>query len=366
MSGDAKDSWASWHVAVTGVNARAESPGPGCAVARCLRECTEFRGRVIALGYDVLDAGLYDRDLCHSGYLLPYPSAGQNELLERLRDVHEQERIDVLIPCLDAEIQNFIGIQRDLCRLGIKMLLPAREQFLLRGKDRLSQFCHSIGVLVPETKTVTDPSFFNLCADQGWPYPLIIKGIFYDATIANNPLEARAIFHKMVSAWGCPVLVQKVLTGDEFDLSAIGDGQGSMLGTVMMRKRALTDKGKAWAGVSVWDDEIVECAEKIVQALRWRGPLEVEVMKDHEGRVYLIEINPRFPAWIYLSHAVGRNLPIALLKTIIGDTSLAFDQPKSGTFFIRYAREVIVQLPQFESIYTEGKLSDQPDAGVKI
>jgi carbamoyl-phosphate synthase large subunit len=360
-----KQGWKNWNVAITGVNARAENPGPGCAVARCLREYSGFRGRVIGLGYDVLDAGLYNRALCHSGYLVPYPSAGQQALLERLAEVQAREQINVIVPCLDAELQNFISIRADLERMGIRMLVPTREQFVARGKDRLSGFCKSIEVLVPASKTISDSQFFDSCEEDGWQYPLIVKGIFYDAMIAHNPSEAKTVFHRMVASWGYPVLVQKLIEGDEFDLAAVADGNGGLIDAVMMRKRALTEKGKAWSGVSVWDSNIAAVAERIVRALAWSGPLEIEVIRDREGNIYLIEINPRFPSWIYLSHGVGRNLPITVLRKLAGDTNISFDEYKTGTFFIRHAQEIIVELGEFESLYMDGEISDSVKATMK-
>lgn len=47
--------WSQWNLAVTGINASPENPGPGCAVARCLSEASGFRGRVLGLGYETLD-----------------------------------------------------------------------------------------------------------------------------------------------------------------------------------------------------------------------------------------------------------------------------------------------------------------------
>lgn len=361
-----KIDWRNWNVAITGVNARPESPAPGCAVARCIREYPKFRGNVIGLGYDVLDAGLYARNFCDSGYLIPYPSSGPESLLERLRAINDEERIDALIPCLDAEIQTFIAIKAELAQMGIRLLIPSRDQFQLRAKDHLAAFCNSVDVLVPDTKTVTDILFFDDCHEEGWTYPLVVKGIFYDASIARNAVEAKAIFSKMVSTWGYPVLVQRLIDGDEYDLAAVGDGAGNMLGEVMMRKRGVTDKGKAWAGVTVVDEGIGDVALRLVRGLAWRGPLEVEVMKTHDGKIYLIEINPRFPAWIYLSHAVGRNLPIAVLQLMAGDTDFDFDPAETGTFFIRYAQELIVQLSEYESMFVLGGLTSGNQSTAKM
>lgn len=346
--------WRKANIAVTGVNARAENPGPGCAVARCIREHPEFAGKIIALGYDALDAGLYSRQLCDQSYLIPYPSAGEEALLERLSDIQKLENIDAIIPSLDSEMQSFSRLKKDLAKLDISLFIPSRDQFKLRAKNNLFAFCKKIGVKVPETKTITDPNFFHTCEKEGWSYPFIVKGIYYDAAIVYSAHEAHMVFSRLIGAWGYPIIVQKLIKGDELNLAAVGDGKGNMVGATMMRKRAVTDKGKAWAGVSVVDKSLERVAAKLVKELAWQGPLEVEVMKAQDGRIYLIEINPRFPSWIYLSHAVGRNLPVTLLKLMCGEKNLELAPPSSGTFFIRYAQELIVNLPEFESMMVLG------------
>jgi len=357
--------WRKWNIAITGVNARAENPGPGCAVARCIREHEEFEGKIIALGYDALDAGLYSRDLCDQSYLLPYPSSGEDALLQRIKDIQsiqnqDNDRIDAIIPCLDSEMQSFSRLKKALSKENISLFIPSRDQFNLRAKNNLFSLCKEIGVRVPETKTITDPSFFDRCADEGWNYPLIVKGIYYDAIIVHSAFDAHMAFSKLIGTWGYPCIVQKLIQGDELNLAAIGDGNGNMLSCVMMRKRAVTDKGKAWAGVSVVDKSLERLASKLINKLAWQGPLEVEVIKAPDGKIYLIEINPRFPSWIYLSHAVGRNLPVSLLKTMSGEKDLGLSPPSSGTFFIRHAQELIVQLQEFESMMVLGGTRQTP------
>ena len=94
----------------------------------------------------------------------------------------------------------------------------------------------------------------------------------------------------------------------------------------------------------------------IVRELQWRGPLEVEVMRDTQGRYQLIEINPRFPAWIFLSTGVGRNLPWALVQLALGQTPAEFPPAVPGVLFIRRAQEMIVPMTQFETMVTVGAL----------
>ncbi|MCM8594098.1 ATP-grasp domain-containing protein [Accumulibacter sp.] len=348
--------WTRWNIAVTGMNAKPDNPGPGVAVARCLREEGSFRGRIVGLGYETLDPGLHQRETCDSGHLLPYPAAGAAALLERLDEVLEVEPVDALIPCLDAELPNFIAIEAELRRRGVRMMIPGREQLRRRDKDRLPELCAAAGVATPDVRRLPGADFFDTCAVEGWAYPLVVKSVFYDAYVVNSPAEAKLRFQQMAASWGYPVLVQRYVEGDEVNLTALGDGRGAMVGEVMMKKQALTDKGKAWAGVAIDDPDLREVGRKVLSELRWCGPLELEMLRDESGTLHLIEINPRFPAWIYLSHGVGRNLPAALLALLHGTKPerLPLAPPRPGTTFIRHARETIVPIVDIANLTLTG------------
>ena len=350
-------------VAITGMNARADNPGPGVAVARCLKESGR-PVRLVGFAYDTLDPGLYLDDLFAATYLLPYPSAGEAAFLERLAGVHAESPIDVFIPCLDAEMPACISLSEKLSAMGIRTFLPTAEQFAMRAKDRLAAAAEAAKVEMPETQTVSSPGFFRSCTKEGWTYPLVVKGCFYDAVIVYDAQQAIAAYHRIAAQWGHPVLAQKYFTGEEYNLCTIGDGTGRMLGTVTMKKRALTDKGKAWAGVCIADPAIESLAARLIETLKWRGPCEIEGIRSRTGEFRLLEINPRFPAWVYFTHGVGRNLPAALLDLIGGRPPPTFEPPRVGTMFIRYAQEVIVPISAFEHVVTGGGRSLQ-EVGAK-
>lgn len=342
-------------VAVTGMNAVPDNPGAGLAVARCLREAYGERIRIVGLGYDALDPGLHRREYCDSAHLISYPGSGADTLLARLAEIHETERIDVLLPCLDAELPLVIALAPQLAALGIRSYLPSAEQLARRAKDRLPELADEAGVATPETLSISNIDFFRDCDRKGWPFPLVVKGGFYDARIATCPADAESAFRAIAAEWGMPVLVQRRITGEECNLTGIGDGTGALLGEVMMKKRATTIRGKAWAGISIQDEGLADAARRLIAALKWKGPVEIEVMRDSQGVYQLIEINPRFPAWIYLSQGVGRNLPALLLSLASGEKPPPLAPPQPGILFIRYAQETIVPLSSFESLMMAGR-----------
>src|SRR5574344_1493720 len=106
-------------IAVTALNA-IDSPGPGVAVIRAIRESQDFEVRIIGLSYEALEPGLYMHDLVDKTYQIPYPSGGTDSLYTRLIYIHEQEKLDLIIPNFDAELYNFIKLRSKLQQHGIR------------------------------------------------------------------------------------------------------------------------------------------------------------------------------------------------------------------------------------------------------
>lgn len=342
-----------YSVAVTGLNA-GDSPAPGVPVIRCLREQEGVAVRPVGLAYDALESGALDRSLLSEVFLLPYARSGKDVLMERLSYIHSQVPIDAVIPCLDAELPNFIRIRDDLGALGIRTLLPSEAQFERRSKAHLSALCSDLGLRTPRTRPVTDPAKLGLREGE---LPVMVKGLYYEAYLARTLDEAAHYVQKVAARWGYPVLLQEVIEGEEFNAAAVGDGTGAVLGVAGMKKLVLTDKGKGWACVSIVNPALTAMAERVVAALRWPGAMEVEAMQSRaDGEFYLIELNPRFPAWIYLAAAAGMNLPALYLRLALGLPVRRLTDYSPGTVFTNYTTNLITHLARISPLFTDGEL----------
>ena len=343
-------------IGVTGLNAH-DNPGPGVSVVRSLRRAPELRdARIVGLCYDSLEPGIYARDLVDDAFLIPYPSQGSDSLLARLEYIVDRVGgLDVIIPTLDSELPAFIALEPALRTLGVAMFLPAREKFELRAKTHLMELGQRANIAVPDGVTVQSESdLYHL--HEHLTFPVVIKGVFYGAKIARDVGEAIAAFHETVARWGLPVIAQQYVKGQEYDVVAVGDGEGRLVGAVPMRKTYITDRGKGWAGVAVRDPELLRVTEAFMQASKWRGPCEVEIIKDATGRYQLLEINPRFPAWTYLAAAAGQNLPWAVVQLARGQKVEPMQEFQAGLMFVRIALDQVVELADFEAISTQGEL----------
>jgi len=343
-----------YHVAVTGLNA-VDSPGPGIAVIRAIRESENYDVRVIGLSYESLEPGIYMDGMCDKVYQIPYPSAGSDALLQRLEYIHEQEKLHVVIPNFDAELATFIKISGKLKAMGIHTFLPTTEQLEMREKINLFSFGKKYGFSVPKDQALY--SIGELPAVTQWlGFPIVIKGKFYEATVCNTLEEAQKSFRKLQAKWGLPIIAQEFIKGTEVNIAALGDGEGNTVSAVPMRKLFITDKGKAWAGITIDDMTLIDLAKSFIEATRWRGPFELEVMMSQNNIPYIMEINPRFPAWIYLSAGAGQNQPEAYIRLALGEKVDSYTEYAFGKMFIRYSWDNIVDVSQFQKLSSQGEL----------
>jgi len=339
-------------VGISGINA-VDNPGPGVGVARSLKDDKELNVNVVGFAYDAMEPGIYMDWLIDKVFVMPYPSGGRNAFIDRLRHVRNSYGLDFIIPNLDAELPLYTKYRTEIEDLGIRVFLPDHEQYRLRGKDRLPEVAEKINVEIPQTRVVSSAEEFGKALEQ-IGLPVMVKGAFYNAHQADTAQEAFRYFNKIVSEWGYPVILQKVVSGEEMNVVAVGDGDGELIGQVGIKKMWITSLGKIWTGVTVKNERMQAATENFVREYRWKGPLEMECIVDGDT-VYLIEINPRFLAWSYFATAAGMNLPAQMLRR-------AFDLPmnrtrdyEAGKLYIRYTYEIITNMDIFQNLLTKGE-----------
>ena len=340
-------------IGVSGISA-SDNPGPGTGIARSLKEDRDLDVAVVGLAYDALEPGIYMEWLFESSYTLPYPSSDGPDFIQRLLEIKDQAGLDFVIPNLDVELPLYIKYADELAQHGIGTFLPTMRQFRLRGKDKLPEVAKLIDVDVPETFVVSsEEALHEACGKLG--FPVMVKGAYYQAFRADAAWQAAAHFRNIAAEWGFPVIVQQMVTGDEINLVGVGDGCGGMLGFTAMKKVSITSLGKVWAAVTLTNPLLNEAAARFTAATTWRGPFERECSYNRDDeRLFLIEINPRFPAWSYFATGVGINLPSRMVRHATGRTTETSSDYDAGKFFMRYTYEMVTDMSCFQNVILRG------------
>ncbi len=332
-------------IAISGLN-NTDNPAPGIGVAKGL---TEYE--LIGLSYDVNEPGIY-QGMFEKVYLMPFPTVGWEDVKERLLEIKKEVGLDVLIPTLDAELPMLIKYQEELRDMGIHTLLPTLEQFKLREKANLAEFCEKLGVKYPKTiKIISLDELYKAVKEIG--FPCMIKGNYYKAYKAHNIDEAIEYFYAISNEWGFPLLVQEIVSGVE--INYVGISNGTLLGGVGMKKLSTTTLGKVWEAVSIKNPKLLELTKKFVKLSGWRGAFEVEAIATMD-EIYLIEINPRFPAWVNFATELGVNLPEMMINLIKGGEIKEVHEYKENRLYVRYVEEAVVDFDMYKKLLSKKEI----------
>jgi carbamoyl-phosphate synthase large subunit len=339
-------------VAITGLDAGV-NPQPGAGVIRSLRRHTSDI-TLVGLVYDAYESSLYSDDAPGSAYRIPYPSEGADAFFERLDQILDTQSMEVLLPNLDVEIRSLIQTRRRLERRGIATLLPDLEAYEARAKTRLPQLGQRCDFRTPRSIGAGDlDTALDAAGEIG--YPVMIKGPYYEAYRCPSPETLADNFARLLDEWGPPILVQELVHGDEYDIVLVGNGEGGLDGLCTIRKTIRSAAGKGYGGITINNPELETIARHVVAELGWAGPAEFEFIHDERrNRFLLLEINPRFPAWVDFPSALGLNLPGRLLDRILGRRVTAAPLCPVGRFFVRHAVEYVGRLEDVANLSATG------------
>ncbi len=349
-------------IAVSGLH-RGDNPQPGAGIIRSLRRRFP-NAHIVGLSYDVMESGIYAEGGPDEVHLMPYPAAGGAALLGRIDAIRQRTPFDLFIPTLDAEIEVYSSLHRELSQRGIRVCLPTVDVLKRRAKQHLPALAAICGARVPETRLASDVG--NACqAGHELGYPLVVKGPYYDAKIVHNAAQLSTAAGHLLSEWGHPVILQRLISGPEFNVLGLGDGAGGWLGHCCIRKTQLSDKGKGLSGITVSDAHLSDLCARLIRELKWPGPFEIELIREESSGDYvLIEINPRFPAWIDFPSMLGANFAARLIDLLrLGPLPEPVPDCAPGSFYIRHQIEVVGDLNRYADLLKgePGALTDLLD-----
>ncbi|MBV8687442.1 MAG: ATP-grasp domain-containing protein [Alphaproteobacteria bacterium] len=264
------------------------------------------------------------------------------EYSNRVSGIHWQGLDDLWIqrPWNELDLESYAGKVRrvldegglwisgsDLEAMWLASLFPGGHAGLLAPPpDALKRIAKpavpahaGLPVRIP-TYVATDLPDWDLhafCRANDWR--VWLKGPYYDAARTPTWDSFVAARNALTKVWSTERLfLQAHVSGYEESVMLCAY-RGELLGCVSMRKRDITPEGKTWAGdVSPVDPAFEAPLRRIVRELNWTGGGELEMVRDPGGQLWLLEVNPRFPAWVHGATIGGYNLPALLVQGASG------------------------------------------------
>jgi diaminopimelate decarboxylase len=163
----------------------------------------------------------------------------------------------------------------------------------------------------------SDWDLHAFCREHNWR--VWLKGPYYDASRCPTWDAFTAIRDALSKVWSTDKLFLQAHVSGHEESVMLSAYQGELLGAVSMRKRDITPEGKTWAGdVCEVPPEFLMPLRQMVRDTNWTGGGELEMVRDAADRVWLIEMNPRFPAWVHGATIAGHNLPALMIEAASG------------------------------------------------
>jgi carbamoyl-phosphate synthase large subunit len=307
----------------------------GQGIFRALRRA-DLDVQVAVADPNPLSAALYWTD---EAYLVRM--ASDPAYLERLSEVLEQARPDVLIPGTDVELP-ILAAERERIeqRFGTKVLVSDPQVIAIADdKYRTFEFFRDAGLHPPASALPEDAAALAALVDEVG-FPLVVKPRVGARSVGVGLVRTRAELDSAIAGRSGLVVQECVGREDEEYTSSVLVFDGTPEASIVMR-RDLRD-GNTYRAFAGDYPELNTQVKAFGAALKPFGPANFQFRTDAQGRARVFEINGRFSGATPLRALIGFNEVEMCLRRILLGEPIAEPEIRSATI-LRHWSETLVE-----------------------
>ena len=269
---------------------------------------------------DPLAPGLFAIDRQHL-----VPRIDNPDYIPTLLDIVERERIDGFVPLIDLDLAALSASADAFAQRGCCPVISSPEVIRI-AQDKLAtyEFLQAAGIDAPRTWP-----WDALCARKRHRFPYYMKPRTGSAGQGNYVIHNRdelvTLGQRVNNA-----IVQELVPGTEYTMD-VYTGLDGRPRVAVPRQRIEVRSGEVSKGLVVKDPDIMAVGLRVATALNeaglqatsgacgCRGVVTVQVMRTADGRIRVIEINPRLGGGAPLAIHAGADFPKWLLQELLGE-----------------------------------------------
>jgi carbamoyl-phosphate synthase large subunit len=261
-----------------------------------------FGGKIIATDSNSLCAGFFMADANEV-----IPEADDHSFADRLFEIVKKYQVEVLMPSSGFDIYPYSENRRQLQEIGAQAIVSDRDKLeICRDKMLTFQTLGSRFVL----------PFTTAEANKIDGFPVLAKPRFGKGSRGIVKIDDESDLKYILSKRD-DLVFQEYLPGTEYTVDVLSDLNGKPLMAVprirMQTRAGISTKGRVLKDASLE----IDCM-KIAENIGIRGPCCMQMKESGDGRLKLIEVNPRMGGGTIFTTLAGANFPALLLDMIDG------------------------------------------------
>ena len=322
------------------------------AALACIQSFGRRGHRVSVLHSSFLSPHAYSR-FVYKRIPFDNKSDTREERASKLLQLLQAGSVDVVIPICDEDAHLLAVCKtKEPKRHGL-ISPPLASIEIVRSRAKTEKFCQDNGIRIPESVQIASMGELRAAASE-LGFPVVIKESNSTASqgvrIVNGEQDFAGL--KKLFSSGQALQVQKFIQGDFVGVTGFG-WQGQLKGRFSFRVAyEHSHGGTPPYAISEKDGASTDMLAHIVKCLNWSGGIDIDLLRDASGELYLLEINPRFSGTTIFPLKLGIDLP-RYYEAALNNSFDTLSTPPAvpdPVLFISYPDEVLL-------------LSKNPDVG---
>ena len=266
------------------------------------------------------------------------PNAASPDYIPALVRIARREKIDLLIPLIDSDLFKLAKARAEFARFGCGEVISS-PQVVRTCRDKLLMFAFltAHGIDTPQTWPTQEV--------LGWRkhrFPYFLKPRFGSASKGNFIVHNKAGLKALVPIVP-DAIIQEYVAGIEHTLD-VYTGYDGVPRCVVPRRRVEVRGGEVTKALTVRHEGIIQTGVRVTEALtECVGLITIQLILTPQGRIRVIEVNPRFGGGVPLAIRAGADFPKWLLAEWLGKRPrIRLDHFEDALLMLRYHQSFFI------------------------
>lgn len=272
--------------------------------------------------------------LCDKKFIVE-PTIHQDYIKQLLKIV-KQNNVRLLVPTVDLDLQILAENRKKFTLAGCTVLVSKPQVVnICQDKRKTFRFLTKNGFDTPQTFNIK-----QALDKKSLRYPCFLKPWDGYASRGNAVVKNRkelVFFVKRIP--NC--IIQEFVSGQEFTCDVFVDFD-LQVRCAVPRKRIETRAGEVSKSKIIKDPKIIHQTMELTEKLgAGPGVITIQSILTKNGKIKIIEINPRFGGGVPLSIKAGADFPKWILQQLVGKKlRIKFDDFQNNLVMLRYDGEI--------------------------